>query len=154
KKIVLIKKRAIFERMFPIPPPHCPPNNKNNFYHLTTDTKDPLLLRILRTIGYVLLHIITLGLLLLIHYYKHHRVVRKEGLPTPPTLPKGPEPKTIEIAKQPPKDGEDKKPDVPKPGTPPPEDTPPPPPKAPSPASPKVPKQPADKKPTPPPEPP
>ncbi|WP_041466962.1 hypothetical protein [Chlamydia pneumoniae] len=148
----MIKKRAIFERMFPIPPPHCPPNNKNNFYHLTTDTKDPLLLRILRTIGYVLLHIITLGLLLLIHYYKHHRVVRKEGLPTPPTLPKGPEPKTIEIAKQPPKDGEDKKPDVPKPGTPPPEDTPPPPPKAPSPASPKVPKQPADKKPTPPPE--
>ncbi|WP_100934635.1 hypothetical protein [Candidatus Chlamydia corallus] len=94
--------------MTPIPPP-CPPNGKDNFYHLTTNPQDPLILRVIRTIGYILLHIITFGLLLLIHYYKHHQAPRK-GLPTPPTPPIEPDRKTIEIAKQPTGSPDDKKP--------------------------------------------
>ncbi|SPN73606.1 hypothetical protein C10C_0439 [Chlamydia serpentis] len=99
-------------------PPSCPPPNKDNLYHLTTNPEDSLILRILRTIGYILLHIITLGLLLLIHYYKHHQVFRKEGLPTPPIIPRAPDKKTLETAKQLTEDKDDRKPSSPKKPTP------------------------------------
>ncbi|WP_259668440.1 OTU family ubiquitin thioesterase [Chlamydia gallinacea] len=59
--------------MSPIPPA-CPPPGKNNFYHLRTCPQDSLCIRILRVITYILLHIITLGILLLIHYLEKHIV--------------------------------------------------------------------------------
>lgn len=50
----------------------CPSPGENNFYHLQTNPKSPLCLRILRVIAYILLHIVTLGILLLIHYLESH----------------------------------------------------------------------------------
>ncbi|MEF9496548.1 MULTISPECIES: hypothetical protein [Chlamydia] len=61
-------------------PPSCPPPGRNNLYHLQTNPQDPLCIRALRLVAYVLLHIITLGLLLLFHYCSHHAI---EEITTP-----------------------------------------------------------------------
>ncbi|WP_236558940.1 hypothetical protein [Chlamydia sp. 17-3921] len=84
----------------PAAPAPCPPPGSNNKYHLTTNPKDSLIVRVLRVIGYILLHIITLGILLLIHYYRNH-IIREKGLPPAP-IPKAPTIETLTIAQKPP----------------------------------------------------
>ncbi|ANH78274.1 hypothetical protein Cs308_0103 [Candidatus Chlamydia sanziniae] len=68
-------------------------------------------MKILRILGYILLHILTLGILLLCHYYKYHNV-REQGLPVPP-VPDVPEQTTLQVAVQPPKDPQIKAPPSP-----------------------------------------
>ncbi|WP_375793541.1 hypothetical protein O1W69_00160 [Chlamydia sp. 12-01] len=67
-------------------PPSCPPPGRNNLYHLQTNPQDPLCIRALRLVAYVLLHIITLGLLLLFHYCKRH-IIEETVVPIIPVQP-------------------------------------------------------------------
>ncbi|AAP05012.1 membrane protein [Chlamydia caviae] len=75
------------------PPPSCPSPGRNNLYHLQTNPQDPLSIRVLRLVAYVLLHIITLGLLLLLHYCTHH-ARDKTARPIIPVQPQSPSPTT------------------------------------------------------------
>ncbi|AHK62963.1 OTU family ubiquitin thioesterase [Chlamydia avium] len=102
--------------MSPTPPP-CPPHGKNNFYHLQTCPQDPLYIRILRVIAYIMLHIITLGILLLIHYLDRHIIEDHTRSIFPVVPPKPEEPIKTEI---PTTLGKDKQPteDVPPPPSP------------------------------------
>lgn len=77
----------------------CPAPESNNKYHLTTNPYAPLILRVLRVVGYILLHILTLGILLLIHYCKHH-CFQERGLPRPPSPSYAPSGKTLSQVKK------------------------------------------------------
>ncbi|MFJ1509091.1 hypothetical protein SBV45_00140 [Chlamydia crocodili] len=72
-------------------PPSCPPPGRNNLYHLQTNPQDPLCIRALRLVAYVLLHIITLGLLLLFHYCTNH-AIEETPIPVIPVQPQTPTP--------------------------------------------------------------
>ncbi|SYX08751.1 Filamentous hemagglutinin,Peptidase C65 Otubain [Chlamydia poikilotherma] len=72
-------------------PPSCPPPGRNNLYHLQTNPQDPLCIRALRLVAYVLLHIITLGLLLLFHYCTNH-AIEETSIPVIPVQPQTPTP--------------------------------------------------------------
>ncbi|AEB41561.1 hypothetical protein [Chlamydia pecorum] len=77
----------------------CPAPESNNKYHLTTNPYAPLILRVLRVVGYILLHILTLGILLLIHYCKYH-CFQERGLPRPPSPSYAPSEKTLSQVKK------------------------------------------------------
>ncbi|SGA20689.1 Peptidase C65 Otubain [Chlamydia abortus] len=70
-------------------PPSCPTPGRNNLYHLQVNPQDPLCIRVLRLVAYVLLHIVTLGLLLLFHYCTRHTT---QATPPPiiPVVPQTP----------------------------------------------------------------
>ncbi|EGK69035.2 hypothetical protein CAB1_0270 [Chlamydia abortus LLG] len=70
-------------------PPSCPTPGRNNLYHLQVNPQDPLCIRVLRLVAYVLLHIVTLGLLLLLHYCTRHTT---QATPPPiiPVVPQTP----------------------------------------------------------------
>ncbi|AFS26703.1 putative membrane domain protein [Chlamydia psittaci CP3] len=73
-----------------LPPPSCPTPGRNNLYHLQVNPQDPLCIRALRLVAYVLLHIITLGLLLLFHYCTRHtaQVTPQPIIPVVPQTPR------------------------------------------------------------------
>lgn len=70
-------------------PLSCPTPGRNNLYHLQVNPQDPLCIRVLRLVAYVLLHIVTLGLLLLFHYCTRHTT---QATPPPivPVVPRTP----------------------------------------------------------------
>ncbi|AFS25246.1 OTU domain-containing protein [Chlamydia psittaci] len=70
-------------------PPSCPTPGRNNLYHLQVNPQDPLCIKALRLVAYVLLHIVTLGLLLLFHYYTRH-TTPATTTPIIPVVPQAP----------------------------------------------------------------
>ncbi|WP_348663799.1 hypothetical protein [Chlamydia vaughanii] len=90
----------------PATPPSCPPPGENSFYHLKTNPEDSLCTRIFRIIAYVILHILTFGLLLLIHYCRNH-VIEDQALPIIPVISAPePEPRVPPPSPKPPRPGE------------------------------------------------